>query len=319
MVRRVQYTPQQRSYLVSCYLRSNSVALTIRQFANRFPNVRVPHRNTVLWNVRKYETYGTSHNRCKDASGRRKSGRTAQNIQAVRQAIAQNPRISARRNPLPNISSATFNIITRQDLQMYPYRIQMRHALFPADLIRRRNFCNWFVERGQDFMRYIVIGDEAAFHINGDVNTWNIRSYAAHGNGPRNFVYDVPHSREKVTVWIGLVGNGVILGPHFYNGNVNGLNYLDMINTHVVPELHRIFGRMANGGIRRAWWFQDGAPAHRRIIVRDRLRHLFNNRVVGIGHAQEWPARSPDLTPMDFFSLGIPNVQSVPNSSSKSE
>ena len=41
-------------------------------------------------------------------------------------------------------------------------------------------------------------------------------------------VYDVPHSREKVTVWIGLVGNGVILGPHFYNGNVNGLNYLDM-------------------------------------------------------------------------------------------
>ena len=77
-----------------------------------------------------------------------------------------------------------------------------------------------------------------------------------------------------------------------------------MINTHVVPELHRIFGRMANGGIRRAWWFQDGAPAHRRIIVRDRLRHLFNNRVVGIGHAQEWPARSPDLTPMDFFLWG---------------
>ena len=73
---------------------------------------------------------------------------TAQNIQAVRQAIAQNPRISARRNPLPNISSATFNRITRQDLQMYPYRIQMRHALFPADLIRRRNFCNWFVGRG---------------------------------------------------------------------------------------------------------------------------------------------------------------------------
>ena len=48
----------------------------------------------------------------------------------------------------------------------------------------------------------------------------------------------------------------------------------------------------------------DGAPAHRRIIVRDRLNEVFNNRVIALGHETEWPHRSPDLTPYDFFLWG---------------
>ena len=40
------------------------------------------------------------------------------------------------------------------------------------------------------------------------------------------------------------------------------------------------------------------------IIVRDRLRDIFNDRVVGIGHDVEFPPRSPDLTPMDSFVWG---------------
>lgn len=301
---RPQYTPQQRSYLVSTYHRTNSVAQTRRLFANEFPNVRVPHRNTITKNVHKFSTHGTSQNRNKQGSGRPKSGRSVRNIQAVHQAITNNPRISTRRNPLPNISRATFNRITNKDLNMFPYRIQARHALLNADLIRRQNFCRWFTGHNQAFVRYIVVGDEASFHINGKVNSWNTRSYAVRRHGPRDFVYDVPNSREKITVWIGLVGNGTILGPHFFEGNVNGINYLAMINNHVVPELYRIFGRRADGGVQRAWWFQDGAPAHRRNIVRDRLQALFQDRVVGLGHAHEWPPRSPDLTPLDFFLWG---------------
>lgn len=50
--------------------------------------------------------------------------------------------------------------------------------------------------------------------------------------------------------------------------------------------------------------FTDGAPAHRAIAVRNRLQELFPHRVIGIGHDQEWPARSPDLTPLDFFLWG---------------
>ena len=56
---------------------------------------------------------------------------------------------------------------------------------------------------------------------------------------------------------------------------------------------------------RGPWWAQDGAPAHRLLQVRDRLNEVFgNDRVIGLGHNVEWPARSPDLTPCDFFMWG---------------
>ena len=59
---------------------------------------------------------------------------------------------------------------------------------------------------------------------------------------------------------------------------------------------------------RGLWWAQDGAPAHRLIEVRVRLNKVFgNNQVIGLGHDVEWPPRSPDLTPCDFFLWGYLN------------
>ena len=110
---RAQFTVEQRSFMVSRYLRTNSVARTIHLFSLRFPNARVPHRHTILKNVTKYQLHGTSHNRNRTASGRPRSVRTQRNIANVQHAINHNPRVSARRNPLANISSSSFNRITR--------------------------------------------------------------------------------------------------------------------------------------------------------------------------------------------------------------
>ena len=115
---------------------------------------------------------------------------------------------------------------------------------------------------------------------------------------------NVNMSRQKLTVWLGLCGNGQIIGPFFFERNVNGHMYLQMINHDVVPQLEALFGRKVGGVFRRLWWFQDGAPAHRLVAVRDRLREVFGNRVVALNHAVEWPPRSPDLTPCDFFLWG---------------
>ena len=49
---------------------------------------------------------------------------------------------------------------------------------------------------------------------------------------------------------------------------------------------------------------QDGAPCHRRLDVKMFLSETFNNRVISVGHEVEWPPRSPDLTPFDFFLWG---------------
>ena len=131
-----------------------------------------------------------------------------------------------------------------------------------------------------------------------------IRHYAHPNDLPRNYTYDVPHNQSKVTVWVGMIGNNTLIGPHFFQGNVTSQAYLDMINTVVIPELHRLYGQGRHGSVPRVWWCQDGAPAHRAVRVRDRLQEAFPGRVIGMGHPVEWPARSPDLTPLDFCLWG---------------
>jgi hypothetical protein len=48
----------------------------------------------------------------------------------------------------------------------------------------------------------------------------------------------------------------------------------------------------------------DGASAHNVHKVRDYLNAQFQNRWLGIYGPIEWPPRSPDLTPLDFFLWG---------------
>lgn len=48
----------------------------------------------------------------------------------------------------------------------------------------------------------------------------------------------------------------------------------------------------------------DGAPPHHANIVREYLTLLFGNNWIGRAGPIQWPARSPDLTPCDFFLWG---------------
>lgn len=52
-------------------------------------------------------------------------------------------------------------------------------------------------------------------------------------------------------------------------------------------------------------WFQhDGAPPHRLNIVRNWLDNHFPGRWIGYNGPAKWPARSPDLSALDFAVWG---------------
>jgi hypothetical protein len=57
-------------------------------------------------------------------------------------------------------------------------------------------------------------------------------------------------------------------------------------------------------------WFQhDGAPPHFSRNVQGILNRMYPNRWIGRGGPRHWPARSPDLNPLDFFLWGyVKNV-----------
>ena len=57
--------------------------------------------------------------------------------------------------------------------------------------------------------------------------------------------------------------------------------------------------------VRRNMWFQhDGAPTHFGQDVRNYLDGSFPNRWIGRGGPVHWPARSLDLSCLDFFLWG---------------
>ena len=70
--------------------------------------------------------------------------------------------------------------------------------------------------------------------MDGSVNTQNTRMWSI--NPPEENVSEKSIRREKLSVWAGLCGNGIVIGPFFYDVNLTEL-YLKMLNESIIPSL----------------------------------------------------------------------------------
>ncbi|EZA56517.1 hypothetical protein X777_03552 [Ooceraea biroi] len=52
------------------------------------------------------------------------------------------------------------------------------------------------------------------------------------------------------------------------------------------------------------WYMHDGAPSHFSRATRELLNTTYPDRWIGRGGLIPWPARSPDMNPLDFFFWG---------------
>ena len=109
-----------------------------RVFIVNVNGIRVPTKSLIS-DIRE-----TVLNLNKMRSGRPRTARNPANVARVQRAIRQNPRVSARRNPL-HMDKLSFNRITRE-LGFHPYRIQTCHGLIPGDHQRRLNYSRWLVQ-----------------------------------------------------------------------------------------------------------------------------------------------------------------------------
>lgn len=69
-----------------------------------------------------------------------------------------------------------------------------------------------------------------------------------------------------------------------------------MLREFLWPELETI-------DIENMWFQQNGATCHTANATLDLLREKFGNRILSSGSVN-WPPRSCDLTPLDFFLWG---------------
>ena len=294
----MQLTREQRVFIVLNYQETKNYEIVRRNFEQIFPERISPTKKTVRRTVQKFNEHGTTLNRNKGNSGRKRIARTQENVEMVQNVIDENPRSTIRRNE-SGLSATTFHRILHKDLGLKAYKVQKKHQLLPNDYHRRMTFCNWLLQQHERFCDKLIMTDEAEFSMDGTVNTQNTRFWSE--NRPEGFVFEKSIRREKLSLWAGVCGNGCVIGPFFYEGTLTGIKYGEMLEDRILPSIREAYGNMR----RDIWFMQDGAPAHRGLNVRHKLHEVFGNRVLGLGFRQEWPPRSPDLTPCDFFFCGV--------------
>lgn len=259
-------------------------------------NARVPDRKSIKdWDQKFLETGNVDRTPVK----RIETVRDDDTIAEVFGAVQDNQHISVR--SLANqfdISIGSTHRILREDLVLHPYKAQTAQELLPGDPETRSQFARrMMAERLVDpeLAQNLVFFDEAHFHEDGVPNRQNFRIW---GSSNPSFIVQEPLHSARVTALIGMGYHGII-GPFFFDGNVNAQRYLEMLENQVLPAL-RLWPNFGDIVL-----VQDGAPAHWALTVRAFLNRHFPMRWIGRSSPFiVWPPRSPDLTPLDFFIWG---------------
>lgn len=297
-----RYTQEQRVHIIKIYYMNGcSIKTTHRRLRDFFGARNRPSELAIRNLIRKFEATGSVRNR--PLSGRPKSVRTNENIARVRESVENEPRMSIpRRSQILGIARTSVWRILHRDLNFYAYKIQLTQELKERDHLQRRNFVNWVLEhRAVDnhFARKIIFSDEAHFTLHGHVNKHNCRIWGA--ENPR-VIQEQPLHAQKVTVWCAFWSGGVI-GAHFFEdgaGNtvtVNAQRYQEMLLNFLWPRLDEI-------DINNLYFQHDGATSHTTRENIALLRTRFPGRTISRNGDINWPPRSCDLTPLDFFLWG---------------
>ena len=223
--------------------------------------------------------------------------RTQSTEQRVLAAYDKSPQKSLRRGALElGLSKNTIHRILRER-KLKPYKIQILQKINDEDKDRRLEFAEEQLEvmtRIDDYLDLVIFSDECIFCLDGRVNKQNCRYWS--DENP-HFYAEQPLHSPKLTIWCGIWSGGII-GPAVFEETVNGDNYLELLKAVLWPA---VANHPRVDDIR---FQQDGAPPHFARAVRNWLDDNFEERWIGRRGPTEWPPRSPDLTPCDFFLWG---------------
>ena len=302
-----QFTAEQRMFIYNLKLKQNKYPAIRLAWQIQF-NTPPPSKRSIYYIVKRVGENYTAHNLNAGRSGRTSSECSDENVFAVMGSCMETPRLGTRkRAPGLGVSRSTLQRILKI-LNLKPYHITCKQQLQQADPQTRVDFANWYLGQlrlDPSFEDQIWWSDEAHCHLNGYINSHN----AIHWGSERpTDVSQKPLHPIKVTVWCAISSFG-ILGPYFFENNgrtvtVNGTRYLHMLQNDFSPDLTRFFINNTDQDPNDCTFMQDGAPAHTTLRVRAFLRGVFGPRTIGYRLNQHWPARSPDLTPCDFFLWG---------------
>lgn len=192
------------------------------------------------------------------------------------------------------VSRSTVHTIARSVLKLRPYHLIEVQQLSDYDKLVRVEACRRLLDVTEDVR--VIYTDECTFYTDGHVNSKNCIMWDY--ERPEGFFAETTQSAKSVTVWAGMTQN-FLLGPYFFPATVTADAYQAILSEFFIPDLHQQGGHPTE-----VWFQQDGAPAHAAAGTLALLYSIFQHNMISRGCLNEWPPRSPDLSPCDFYLWG---------------
>lgn len=133
-----RYTLAQRIEIVKIhYKNGENIAETVRKVRTAFGHHQAPSRTAIVNLINKFERLGQVSD--VKTPTRARPARSAENIAAVAESVAENRGLSiSRRSQELGISQASLHRILHKDLGLHAYKLQLTQELKPADHAQRR-------------------------------------------------------------------------------------------------------------------------------------------------------------------------------------
>jgi transposase len=290
-----QLSTEQRIAAVKLYYETKNSAEVQRRWS-RLSDSSPPTRRSILKVVQKFEATGSVLHA--KGAGPPRTATTAEKQEELLASLKRSPQKSSHRLSAElGVSDRSIRRIL-EELKYHPFRPHLIHGLHEEDFDKRMEFSEIFlgmVENDESILDRVYWSDEAIFKLNGHINRYNCVYWSE--NNP-HITIEREANEAGVMVWCAISSEGII-GPCFFDEHVTAKSYLKLLKERFWPQVR---DRMEAEDV----YFQhDGAPAHYAKEVREWLDENFGGCWLGRRGPIEWPPRSPDLTPPDFFLWGV--------------
>lgn len=285
--------------MLMCYGVAGENAVRAREiYGERYANRRQPSANVfyrLATRVRETGSVLINHH-----DVRRREVRDHRLEDRILNTIHQEPELSIRDlSRMHDVPRTTVHRLLKEE-RLHPYHFSQVQDLFTNDYFNRLQFCHWVMEKINNdpiFPKKILFSDESLFTREGVFNQHNRHTWGDDNPGrTRGRGFQV---RWKFNVWAGILGSNII-GPILLEERLTGQEYLRLLRENMGEFLEDVPLAERNN----IFFQQDGAPPHSTRIVTGYLNETFPERWIGRHGPIRWPARSPDLNPLDFFFWG---------------
>lgn len=112
--------------------------------------------------------------------------------------------------------------------------------------------------------------------------------------------YSVTYSENRNYKWSDILRSRIIV-QNFFQGNLTG--DLEFLQIQLIPLPKKVFPNPFNPNMSHSflWLQQYGAPSHFRVLLSILNFKYSKTLLPNIRQRLEWPAKSPELIPLDYF------------------